>query len=220
MGQLLGQLVALAIAAALSTVPISATIFILLSDRWRSIAFPFLFGTVIGTAAALTLGTLLAEALPGRQRRLNSLIGELEIVVGSALVVLGLITLIRKRRGSPTAERPDWLESIGSFGALPALGIGLALNLRPKAVLLFAAASLAIRGADIGPADTVVAVVVYTAIATSTVVVPILATTFFPQRMEPGLIRARDWITAHGVELTGAIMVLVGIFVIVAGVNH
>ena len=220
MAQILAQLVALAVAAALSSVPISATIFILLSDRRRVTAFPFLAGTVIGTAAALTLGTLLVQALPGRPHRLNSLIAELEIVVGSALVLLGLVTWIRVRRGPTKMERPAWLESLGSLGAVPALGIGLALNLRPKAVLLFAAGSLAIRGAKIGPAESLAAIVLYTAIATSTVVIPILATAVFPEHMEPRLLRSRDWITANGAALTGTIMVLVGVLVIIAGVNR
>ena len=76
------------------------------------------------------------------------MIGTLEILIGTALVVLGLVALVRRTRTS-TSQRPSWIEGIGSFGRLPALGIGLALNLRPKALLLFAAASLAISGAHL-----------------------------------------------------------------------
>jgi hypothetical protein len=217
MPQLLG-LIPLGVAAALSTVPITATIFILLSDKRAAIAFPFLAGCVLGTAAALTLATVSAKALPGRPRQVNSLIGTLEIVIGSALVVLGIVTLVRARRSAAGKRRPDWIENIGSFGALPTFGIGLALNIRPKAVLLFGAASLAIRGASLGAAETVVVIAVYTTIATSTVVAPILATVFFPAQMEPRLLVARDWITTHGAALTAAIMILVGAFVIGAGI--
>ena len=101
---------------------------------------------------------------------------------------------------------------------MPALGIGLALNLRPKAVLLFAAAGLAITGAHLNAADMVVAIAVYTAIATSTVVAPTLATVFFPERMEPRLVASRDWIAAHGAVATGVVMVLVGIVVLGVGI--
>ncbi len=219
MGQVLGQLIPVAIAAALSTVPITATIFILLSERRRATALPFLSGWVLGTAAGLTLATLAAHALPGRPRRLDSLIGTLEILVGSALVVLGLVTLVR-RTSTSTSQRPSWIAGIGAFGPLPAFGIGLALNVRPKALLLFAAASLAISGAHLSVDDTLIVIAVYTAIATSTVVAPTLATVFVPNRMEPRLVVARDWISAHGATVTGVVMILIGVVVIGVGVGR
>ena len=219
MGQVLGQLIPVALAAALSSVPITATLFILLSERRGVIALPFLFGWVLGTAAALTLATLAAQAIPGRPRQQSSLIGTLEILVGSALIVFGILTMLRRQPKVPS-DRPGWLEGIGSFGRLPALGIGLALNLRPKAVLLFAAAGLAITGANLGVPDMLVAIAVYTAIATSTVVVPTLATVFFPERMGPRLVASRDWITAHGAAATGVVMILVGVVILWVGIAN
>ncbi len=213
------QLIPIALAAALSSVPITATIFVLLSERRGVIALPFLFGWVLGTAAALTLATLAAQAIPGRPRQLDSVIGTLEIVVGAVLVGFGLLTLLRPRTRT-ASERPSWLEGIGSFGRLPAVGLGLALNLRPKAVLLFAAAGLAITGGQLGAADMLVAIALYTAIATSTVLVPTLATVFFPERMEPRLLASRDWLTAHGAAVTGVVMILVGIVVLWAGIAN
>jgi Sap, sulfolipid-1-addressing protein len=218
MGKVLAQLIPVALAAALSTVPIMATLFILLSERRRVTALPFLSGWVLGTAAGLTLATVAAQALPGRPRQFASLIDNLEIVIGSALVLFGLVTVVRHARTS-TSRPPGWLEGIGALGPLAAFGIGLALNLRPKALLLFAAASLTISGAPPLVDDTVFLILVYTAIATSTVVAPTLATVFFPDRMEPRLVVARDWVSAHGTAVTGAIMILVGVVVLAAGIG-
>ena len=219
MGQVLAQLIPLAAAAALSTVQVTATIFILLSERRSATTLPFLSGCVLGTAAGLTLATLAAQALPGRPRKLDALIGTLEILVGIALVVLGLVTLVRHARTS-TSQPPSWMEGIGAFGPLPAFGIGIALNVRPKALLLFAAASLAISGAHLGVQDNLILISVYTAIATSTVVAPSLATIFFPTRMVPRLLVARDWISAHGASVTGVVMILIGVVVIGAGIRQ
>ncbi len=219
MGQVLAQLIPVALAAALSTVPIMATLFILLSERRRVTALPFMSGWVIGSAAGLILATLAAQALPGRPRQFASLVDNLEIAIGSALVVFGLVTLFRHKRSS-TSQRPSRIEGIGSLGPLPVFGIGLALNLRPKALLLFAAASLAITGAPPLVDDDLFLIVVYTAIATSTVVVPTLATVFFPDRMEPRLVTARDWVSAHGTAVTGAVMILVGVVVLAAGIGR
>lgn len=219
MGQVLAQLIPVALAAALSTVPITATLFILLSDRRRTTALPFLSGWVIGTAAALVLATVAAQALPGRPRQSASLVGNLEILLGSALILFGLYTLFRHQRASTSGA--GWIEGIGSVGPLPALGLGLALNLRPKAVLLVAAAGLAISTAppSVDDSETLLLILVYTAIATSTVVVPTLATVFFPERMEPRLVVARDWVSAHGTAVTGVVVILVGAVVLVAGIT-
>ena len=144
---------------------------------------------------------------------MGSLSDTFEILIGSALVVLGLAAVVRRTRAS-SGRRPGWIEGVGSFGPLPALGIGLALNLRPKSLLLFAAASLPISGAGVSNKETLVLIAVYTAVATSTVVAPTLATVLFPTRMEPRLVRARDWINAHGSTVTGVVMILIGLFVI------
>ena len=102
----------------------------------------------------------------------------------------------------------------------PAFGIGLALNFRPKSLLLFAAASLPISGAGVSNNETLVLIAVYTAVATSTVVAPTLATVLFPSRMEPRLVRSRDWINAQGATVTGVVMILAGLFVIGLGITH
>lgn len=218
MGQVLAQLIPVALAAALSTVPIMATLFILLSERRKVTALPFLSGWVIGTAAGLTIATAAAQSLPGRPREFSSLVNNLEIVVGGAFVLFGLVTLWRHSRGSAN-QRPSRIEGIGSLGPLPVFGIGLALNLRPKALLLVAAAGLAISSAPPFVDDTLFLIAVYTAIATSTVAAPTLATVFFPDRMEPRLVVARDWVSAHGTAVTGAVTILVGVVVLAAGIS-
>ena len=49
--------------------------------------------------------------------------------------------------------------------------------------------------------------------------VPTLATVLFPDRMEPRLVAARDWVSAHGMAVTGAVMILVGGVVLAAGIG-
>jgi hypothetical protein len=218
MGHVLVELVPLALAAALSTVPITAAILILLSEKSGESALPFMAGWVVGTASALTLWILAAAILPDRPRQAKGVISTLEVVVGAALVVFGVVSFVRHRR-TPSGRRPGWMDALGSFSSLPAFGIGLALNVRPKAVLLYAAASLSIRKASLGVDETIVLIVLYTAIATSTVVAPVLVSVFAPEWMEPRLVAARDWITLHGPAATAVVMAGVGAFVMYAGLT-
>jgi hypothetical protein len=217
MGQALFQVVPLALAAALSSVPISATIFILLSEGRTRSGLAFLTGTVVGTFAACALATVAGQALPGRTRQHEVLVGKLEVAVGIAMVLLGIVTLVRRSAASGRGAR--WLDGIGSLGTLPVFGIGLALNIRPKAMLLVAAAGLAISRADLPFDENLVLVVLYTATATCTVVVPIVMTILFPRRMEPRLLAAKGWIAAHSTAVGATIMILMGGFVVGLGIT-
>jgi len=214
----LAQLVPLAVAAALSSVPLTATIFILISDSAGRSGLAFLAGTVLGTFCAVTVSTVASQALPGRPRQHEALIERLEIAIGIAMVLLGVVTLMR-RRNAGRGSGAGWLDDIGSFGALPVLGIGLALNLRPKAVLLAAAAGLATSGARLELRETLVLVLCYTAIATCTVAVPIVATIVFPQWMKPRLLSAKGWLAAHSTAVSATISILIGGFLLAAGVR-
>jgi hypothetical protein len=219
-GQAIVGIVPLALAAAVSSMPIMAMFVILLSPRRGESALPFLAGWVIGCVAVLVIGSLAAGAIPiRRHHRADTTIGVLEILIGLALVVLGIITLGR-RTESVAGPLPRWVERIDSFGSLPALGIGLALNLRPKALLLGAAASLSIRSADIGVEESLVAIVVYTAIATSTVSIPTVLTLVSPEHMERRLDTARAWLLRNGVLLTALAMIAIGVVITYAGVAN
>ena len=221
MGQALLGLIPLALAAALSTVPVTAAIFILLSDGRRRSGLAFLGSTLLGTFVLVTLATLASRALPGRTRQHDALVAQLEIVIGVVMVLLGVVTLVRRRRsaGPPRSGGPGWLDDVGSLGVLPVFGIGLALCLRPKAGLLALAAGLAINRAGLPAEDNLVLLVVYTLVATSTVLVPIVATVLLPRQTVPRLVAAKGWLTVHSTTVGAAVMIPVGGYVIALGIS-
>jgi cytochrome c biogenesis protein CcdA len=220
MGQALGSLLPLGVAAAVSTVPILVTILILLSKNRNRSALAYLIGWVVGTLVLVTVGTIAASSLPQpRPRQPDTIVGALEILVGVALAALGVLALRRHpERGG--GQEPRWARAVGAFGAGRSLGLGLALNLRPKSVLLCAAAGLALDGANDGVEVTAVLAVVYTVIATSTVAVPIVATLISPTRMEPRLLDARRRLDDHGHLVSGAMLVLIGALLVASGLTH
>src|SRR3954454_14109160 len=218
MGAALLQLLPLGLAAALSSVPITATLFVLLSGSPARSGLAFLTGTVLGAFAAVTLATVVAQALPGRQRHHDDLVAAFEVVVGVAMVLLGVITLARRNRPRSNAGT-SWMDRIGSFGMVPVFGIALALNVRPKALLLTTAVGLAISGANLRFEENLVLAFFYTALATITVVVPIVTTILAPTWMEPRLLVMKGWIEGHSIAVSATIMILVGAFVIGVGVS-
>ncbi len=197
-----------------------ATIVILVSDRRREAGVPYLIGLVLGAALFVTIAMLAAGLLPqSRPRRHDTAIGTVQIAIGVALIVLGLTALLA-RRSRQAPELPHWMSRVDSLASGPAFGLGVALNARPKALLLAAAAGLILHTASLASDATLIAIAFFTLVATSTVVVPVVLTLVTPTRMEPRLGAARDWLIAKGPALTAIMMVVIGIFIAGVGLTH
>lgn len=216
----LGHLLPIAVGAALSTVPITATILILLSPKRNASAVPFLVGWVLGMLGVLLAGAFGASFLPLEPTREPQVaIGAAEIVVGAGVVVVAIIAW-RRGLGSATGHSNRWLQRVSSLAPLPAFGMAFALNLRPKGLLLGAAAGLAVAAESLSVRQEVVLVVIYLAIATSTVVAPIVATLANPAGMEPRLEAARIWFSRNTRSVTAVIMILIGVVIIGSGLTR
>ncbi|HEY5848978.1 MAG TPA: GAP family protein [Microlunatus sp.] len=214
----LGHLLPIAVAAALSSIPITATIGILLSPNRERSALPFLIGWVLGMAVVVTAGVLSARILPiGPSRAPNVAIGIAEIVVGVLILLLAAYTWHRAAPDQPR-EASSWLDRVGSMGPLGSFGSGLALNLRPKGLLLGAAAGLAVAGGSLRPAGVVAALALYLVVATSTVAGPIIATLVAPDRMRPRLTTASDWLVRNRRVVTVIVMIFAGVVIVGAGI--
>jgi hypothetical protein len=218
MWQALGALLPIAVALALSSVPITATILILLSPNRNVAALPFLVGWVTGAAGLIVLSTLFASVLPKPPRRgPDTVTAGLLIIIGLALIVLGALNLRRSPQSEGTGMS-RWLSRVESFGALVSFAVAVALNFRPKGLLLGVAAGLALYAASVKVSEAAILIAVYTVIATSTVVVPIAASFIAPRQVEPKLIAARDWLARNGRLLTSLIMFMIGVVILGGGI--
>ncbi len=217
-----GQLLPVGLAAAISTVPISLMIVILLSGR-RVAALPFAIGYVIGTAAVVVLATYASQLLPDPTRRQPvGPVAVLEIILGTALVALGIVRA-RRRPDVGTPVSPSRLSAIASsmittIGPVKALGLGLLLGFRPKSILLAGVVGLQLH--SLKPTSALLGVVLgYTLLATSTVLVPVVLTTISPTRMEPRLTASSALLTTHGPLISAVVLVMVGVVVVGVGLQ-
>ena len=218
-----GQLLPVGLAAAISTVPISLMIVILLSRRRSVAALPFAIGYVVGTAAVVVVAAYASQLLPEPSRRQPvGPVGVLEIILGTALVVLGIIRA-RRRPDAETPAPPSRLAAIASsmvttIGPVKALGLGLLLGFRPKSILLAGVVGLQLASLKPGPElDGVI--LGYTLIATSTVLVPVVLTIISPKRMEPRLTSSSELLSTHGALISAVVLVMVGVVVIGVGLQ-
>jgi NAD/NADP transhydrogenase beta subunit len=221
MAQAIGQLLPIALAIAISSVPIMATILILLSPRRGQSAVPFLIGWVLGIATVVSICTLVAQLIPTARspRRPETVIGTAEILVGMGLVVIAIIAWRRARR-NPSTAMPKWLNTVSSFGPWSAFGVAFALNVRPKGLLLAIAAGLALRADDLSLGESAIAIAIYTLVGCSTVAVPIIVTLAAPERMEPRLVSGKEWVSRNSGAITALILLVIGVVIIGTGLGR
>jgi hypothetical protein len=215
----LGDLLPIAVALAVSSVPIMATILILLSPQRNHSAIPFLIGWVVGMASVVVVAELAASALPIRPLRTPQRgIAIAQVIVGLGVLVVAVLAVRRAARAQATSQS-RWLQRVDRIGPAGALGLAFVLNLRPKGLLLGAAAGLAIAASSLNGTDTTTVVAIYVGLASSTVTVPIVVTLVAPARMEPRLVVTRDWLSRNSAHITVVVLVIVGFVILGAGLS-
>lgn len=217
--QAIGHLLPLAVAVAISSVPIMAVLLILLSPTPRNSSIAYLAGWVLGIAALAVAFSVGAAAFPATEKRHPDFTFALaQIVIGLSLEAFAL-ALWRRSDRNATQEMPKWLRVVGAVRPWQAFGFAFALNLRPKALLLSAAAGVVLTAQPLTVGSWAVALVVYTVISASTIGIPVLYAIVNPASAQPRLEVVRDWILQNNRIITILVMVVIGFVILGNGLT-
>jgi threonine/homoserine/homoserine lactone efflux protein len=222
MGGVIGEILPLALGVAISPMPVIAAILMLLSPKARTTSVGFLVGWVTGIVIAVTAFTLLSSLLPeGDPNASKPVQGTIKLVLGILLVLLA----IRQWRGRPSGEAvpalPKWMSAIDTLTPVKGLGLGLLLSaLNPKNLIMAAGAGVAVGAGALGTGETVVVIVVFTAIAASTVAVPIIAYLLAADRMAEPLEALRSWLVRENTVVMAVLVLVIGVVIIGKGIGN
>lgn len=210
----IGALLPLGVAAALSSVPIAVVVVLLLSPRSSPNGVGYSIGQFSGVFI-LTIG--LSSGLASIPAPLpiarQVMFGVAELVVGVVLVLYGSLRVSNPREAS-RAGLHGWIRRLAAVRVWTALGLGVALNLRPKGVLLAIAAGIAVGSEHLPPSATLVAVAFYAALSTSVVAGAVIAHLARPSATRRWLERARGWLDTHGRLITLVVTVVIGFVIL------
>ena len=217
MTSVIGQILPLAFAVALSTLPIIAALLILLSPAKPLVSIALLIGWATGVAVVLTVLTIGIRLIPSNSPpRDDTVIGIFRILLGAALIVSSIVAW--RRRSQQVAETPRWMSSLGRIRPFGALGFGFALALRPKNLILSVAAAVIIGEASLKVPDAAVVIVIFTAVGISTVAAPIIGHFSAPEKTQAPLDAARNWITKNSATLMLIVAIVIGVVIIGSGI--
>jgi Sap, sulfolipid-1-addressing protein len=221
MVNVIGQLLPLMVAVALSSVPMMVTVTILLAPRSGSSALLFLIGWLVGMFAVTGLLALTLRSVPqSTARRNQDVVGVVEIVLGLALIAYAIVQFLRGRRSPAQTELPRLIRSVGSIRPVPALGLGLLLNLRPKALLLATSAALILGTSRLPLVEAVVVLLVFVTVGGSTVTVPVVLALADADRMRRPLEATHGWLIRNSRTVTVIVLFVVGTFVLGDGMTR
>ena len=211
----MGEDLVLALGIAASPFPIVPAILLLFTPRPRPTSLSFLGGWFGGIAVATGVFVLLAGALePGGGS--PTWLSWVRIAVGAALVVYGARQWFARAAGG---EPPAWMTSLQDATPRSAVRLALLLSVaNPKVVLLAAAAGLDLGTADLTPAGTVGAVVLFAAVASISVAVPVLLFAVRGEAVLVPLARVRDWLLRHSDAILAVVIAVIGLVLIKNGV--
>lgn len=221
MGSAIGDLLPLAVGIAISPMPVVAAILMLLSPKARTTSLAFLAGWLVGVVITLIVFTLLSSILPRSDpNQARPIAGLIKIALGALLLLLAL-RRFRSRPGvAAEPAMPKWMSAIDTMTALRGLMLGFGLSaLNPKNLLLGVAAGTVVGTATLPVGQEVVAIVVFTIIASSTVGVPIVAYLVAPRAMAGPLGSLREWLLRNNATVMAVVLLVLGVVLIGKGIG-
>jgi threonine/homoserine/homoserine lactone efflux protein len=212
----LGDVLPLAVAIALSPFPVIPAILLLFTPRPRASGLGFLAGWAIGIAGSAVLVAALAAVVEGGDQP-PAWAAPTRIVLGVALLALGVRQWIGRRDAKGT---PAWMAALEDTTPAQAVKLGLLLSAaNPKIVLLAAAAGVGIGAADLPPVRVVLVILLFTALASVTVTLPMVVHAVGGDRALAPLGRARAWLEANNAAVLAAVFVVIGAVLLVRGLG-
>lgn len=216
LGSELIELIPLALVITLSPLTIIPGILMLHTPSPRPTSMAFLLGWVLGIGALTAGFVLVSDALGGLSKQ-PTWAPYVRIGIGGALIAFGLYRWFTRKRSEHT---PGWLKSMTTVRPARAFVTAIVLVVvNPKVLFMCAAAGLAIGSAGLGTTGAWTADAVFTAIAASSVALPVLAYLVAGERLDEPLNKLKTWMEAQHATLVAVILVVLGVMVLYKGIH-
>jgi hypothetical protein len=207
----------LALGVALSPIPVAAIMIILMASRARICAPAFLLGWILGI---LTVG-FVVFLVPG----IDTARGEPTALSGVLRIVLGFILLfLSMRRWRYRAAPGESPEVPGLFVHLDQMGVGqswttgfLLASINPKNLFLTVAGAATIDASMLGKEAQVIALLVFAAVASLTIALPVVAYFLARRRAEARFRGWKDWLVKNNVIIVRVLLIVFGLLLISRG---
>jgi threonine/homoserine/homoserine lactone efflux protein len=215
--ELIAELVPQAIGMAASPLPLIAVLLIILSPNGRGRSTAFAAGRVFAVlATVLAVAALSDVATQGSGgTRLGA---ALRLVLGVVFLVLALSKFRSRPKGDAEQKTPAWMQALDRMKPAKALRAGFLVTAANPKELIFGIAAGVVIGSSTLPLGTVAAAaLLYTGIATITVVGPVVAYLIIGTPVRGALDPVRTWLVRYYNVIIAVVLVIIGAVMIGKG---
>ncbi len=219
MGEVVGDLLPLAVGVAISPIPIIAVILMLLSPRAGSTSVGFLVGWIVGIILTTTIVLLLSDSVHegGEPPAWASW---LKILLGALCLLLALGQWRKRPRAGTEPVLPKWMSAIDTFTFGKAAGLGFLLSaVNPKNLIMCLGAGITIGAASLSAGGDVTSVAIFTVIAASTVAIPVIVYLAAKERMAKPLGELREILVRDNAVIMAVLLGVIGANLIGKGIG-
>lgn len=221
MGQGISEVLPFAIGIAISPIPIIAVILILFSERARVNGPAFLLGWVVGIAAVGAVVYFVADAAnASSDATASDSVSWGKVVLG--ILLLGLARRNWANRPAPgqAEAMPKWMATVESISPVKAFGLAIVLSaVNPKNLVLILGAAAGLGQLGLSTGDAVVALAVFTLVASSSIVFAVVYDLFGGDGARRTLDDLKAWMTTHNHALMSVLFLVFGVVLISKGIN-
>ena len=221
MGTVIGEFLPFAIGIAISPLPIIVVILTLLGSRARTSSLGFLIGFVFGIVGLITVLTVIATLLPRNADAAPTVwSGILKLVLGALLLFFAVKQWHKRPKGDEAPELPGWMQKVDSmkFGGSLVLGLFLGV-VNPKSLVLSASVGADLAASGLAVDELVVAIAVFTAIAASTIVIPVVAYAVAARGLQAPLESLHKWLAREDHTIMCVLFVVLGFMTLGKGLG-
>lgn len=209
-GPTLGELLPVALAVALSPIPIIAVVVVVGAPRARTAGPAFAVGWIVGLLAITALAVVVLGGGDGEAHPEPG-IDWGQVVTGGVLILLAAKTWHGRPRSGEAPSMPSWMATLDSATTGRALLLGAALSgANPKNLAMAVAAAATIAQAGLERTDTVLTVAGFVALGSCTVVGAVVASIAGGRRAEGALSAVREFMTANSAVIMMVVLLLLG----------
>ena len=221
MGQAIGEILPSAVGVAISPVPIIAVILMVFGQRARITGPAFALGWVVALLVVGGVVLIVADTsdVSSDQGPADAVFA-LKLIIGLLLLVLAVRQWRSRPKEGEEPEMPGWMSAVDQFTPVRAFGMALLLaGVNPKNLGLTLAASSTIAQAGLTDAEPWIALLVFVALASVTVLLPVVYYLVAGDAAKRTLDTMKSWLTANNATLMFALFLILGAKLVGDGVG-
>ncbi|NTU70735.1 MAG: hypothetical protein HGB10_02795 [Coriobacteriia bacterium] len=207
------QVATLALGVAISPLPLVAVIVLLLTKRARFSSLVLLIAWISGVALALAIAMAFAGRIhPPAAGTDYAWEGLFSALIGVGLVTTGVLTRRGRHQQGKPEQPPAWVSSVDNLSPMGgAVVVFLNATTSPKNLALAITAGALITKNGLNLAEAALEVVLYLAVASLTLAVPVALYFVGGNKSVAVLERWKAMVTAHAAAVMEIILFLLGI---------